>query len=79
MSLQRPPMSPSDVAFLQYTGGTTGVSKGATLTHRNVIANILQTEAWFKPMLDKQTPLKDRPGRDSPVPATGPGRKSRCH
>ncbi|MFN3417567.1 MAG: long-chain-fatty-acid--CoA ligase [Caldimonas sp.] len=58
MSLQRPPMSPSDVAFLQYTGGTTGVSKGATLTHRNVIANILQTEAWFKPMLDK---LGDKP------------------
>lgn len=58
MSLQRVPMSPSDVAFLQYTGGTTGVSKGATLTHRNVIANILQTEAWFKPMLDK---LGDRP------------------
>ncbi|MFN3298287.1 long-chain-fatty-acid--CoA ligase [Caldimonas sp.] len=58
MSLQRAPMSPSDVAFLQYTGGTTGVSKGATLTHRNVIANILQTEAWFKPMLDK---LGDKP------------------
>ncbi|WP_019562243.1 MULTISPECIES: long-chain-fatty-acid--CoA ligase [Caldimonas] len=58
MSLHRPPMTPSDVAFLQYTGGTTGVSKGATLTHRNVIANILQTEAWFKPMLDK---LGDKP------------------
>jgi long-chain acyl-CoA synthetase len=47
-----------DVAFLQYTGGTTGISKGATLLHRNVVANILQTEAWFKPMLmqvgDKQ-------------------------
>jgi long-chain acyl-CoA synthetase len=39
----------SDVAFLQYTGGTTGLSKGATLTHRNVIANILQTEAWSLP------------------------------
>ncbi len=39
------------VAFLQYTGGTTGVSKGATLTHRNIIANILQCEAWFKPSL----------------------------
>ena len=43
----------ADVAFLQYTGGTTGVSKGATLTHRNVIANILQTEVWAKPALDK--------------------------
>ncbi|MBQ5947777.1 long-chain-fatty-acid--CoA ligase [Massilia sp. ST3] len=40
-----------DVAFLQYTGGTTGVSKGATLTHRNVIANLLQTEAWAAPGL----------------------------
>jgi long-chain acyl-CoA synthetase len=47
-----------DVAFLQYTGGTTGVSKGATLLHRNVAANILQSEAWFKPMLDE---LGDRP------------------
>ncbi len=42
-----------DIAFLQYTGGTTGVSRGATLLHRNVVANILQTEAWFKPMLMK--------------------------
>jgi long-chain acyl-CoA synthetase len=40
-----------DVAFLQYTGGTTGVSKGATLTHRNVIANVLQNEAWAQPVL----------------------------
>jgi long-chain acyl-CoA synthetase len=43
-----------DVAFLQYTGGTTGVSKGATLTHRNVIANVLQNEAWSQPMLDME-------------------------
>ena len=49
----RPTLTGSDVAFLQYTGGTTGVSKGATLTHRNVVANILQCEAWFKPELDK--------------------------
>ncbi|HXA46040.1 MAG TPA: long-chain fatty acid--CoA ligase [Burkholderiaceae bacterium] len=42
-----------DVAFLQYTGGTTGVSKGATLTHRNIIANVLQSEAWLQPALDK--------------------------
>jgi long-chain acyl-CoA synthetase len=38
-----------DVAFLQYTGGTTGVSKGATLTHRNLIANVLQSAAWHEP------------------------------
>jgi long-chain acyl-CoA synthetase len=43
--------APTDVAFLQYTGGTTGVSKGATLTHRNLVANVLQLEAWVKPAL----------------------------
>jgi long-chain acyl-CoA synthetase len=53
LSLRRPDLKPDDVAFLQYTGGTTGVSKGATLLHRNVAANIAQTEAWFKPMLEK--------------------------
>nr|WP_314542067.1 long-chain-fatty-acid--CoA ligase [uncultured Massilia sp.] len=42
-----------DVAFLQYTGGTTGVSKGAVLLHKQVIANVLQNEAWFGPTLAK--------------------------
>ena len=53
LNLKRADISPNDVAFLQYTGGTTGVSKGAVLLHRNVVANIMQCEAWFKPMLDK--------------------------
>lgn len=53
MTFRRPDIEGDDVAFLQYTGGTTGVSKGATLLHRNVVANIMQCEAWFKPMLDK--------------------------
>ncbi len=42
-----------DIAFLQYTGGTTGVSKGAVLLHRNVIANVLQNEAWLKPTMEQ--------------------------
>jgi len=46
---------PDDVAVLQYTGGTTGLSKGATLLHRNIIANLLQSEAWNEPMV-KQIP-----------------------
>jgi long-chain acyl-CoA synthetase len=41
----------TDIAFLQYTGGTTGVSKGAILTHRNLIANMQQADAWFKSVL----------------------------
>ena len=43
-------ISSGDVAVLQYTGGTTGVSKGATLLHRNLVANVLQTEAWREPV-----------------------------
>ncbi|MDE2139201.1 MAG: long-chain-fatty-acid--CoA ligase [Gammaproteobacteria bacterium] len=43
----------TDVAFLQYTGGTTGVAKGAALTHRNMVANVLQASAWLGPHLTK--------------------------
>lgn len=49
LSLKPSQASLDSVAFLQYTGGTTGLSKGAILTHRNIIAAILQAEAWFKP------------------------------
>jgi len=42
---------PGDIACLQYTGGTTGVSKGATLLHRNLFANVLQADAWYQPAL----------------------------
>ncbi|HYP31407.1 MAG TPA: long-chain-fatty-acid--CoA ligase [Burkholderiaceae bacterium] len=58
LALQPVALTGDDIAFLQYTGGTTGVSKGATLLHRNVVANILQSEAWFKPMFDR---LGDKP------------------
>jgi long-chain acyl-CoA synthetase len=53
MALKKPAIGPDDVAFLQYTGGTTGVSKGATLTNRNVVANVLQNAAWLQPAFDK--------------------------
>jgi acyl-CoA synthetase (AMP-forming)/AMP-acid ligase II len=54
-TLQRQPVAANldSVAFLQYTGGTTGLSKGAVLTHRNIVAAVLQSEAWFKPALAK--------------------------
>jgi len=56
LNLKRVELGPDDIAFLQYTGGTTGVSKGATLLHRNVVANVLQSEAWFQPKLDTLPP-----------------------
>jgi long-chain acyl-CoA synthetase len=49
--LKTPELGPDDVAVLQYTGGTTGVSKGAVLLHRNIIANLLQSEAWNAPAM----------------------------
>lgn len=51
MTFNKPKLSPGDVAFLQYTGGTTGLSKGATLLHRNIVANVLQNDAWLQPAL----------------------------
>ncbi|MCF8160046.1 MAG: long-chain-fatty-acid--CoA ligase [Polaromonas sp.] len=52
-SLKKPVIKPDDVAVLQYTGGTTGVSKGAVLLQRNLVANLLQTDDWFDPALKK--------------------------
>ena len=49
--LEKPPIGPDDIAFLQYTGGTTGVAKGAMLLHRNIVANLLQSRAWVQPFL----------------------------
>jgi long-chain acyl-CoA synthetase len=53
MKLNKPQLTRDDVAFLQYTGGTTGVSKGATLLHKNILANVLQNDAWLQPALKK--------------------------
>ena len=56
----QPEIKPDDIALLQYTGGTTGVSKGAVLLHRNVIANVLQSEAWNAPVM-KSIPAGEQP------------------
>jgi long-chain acyl-CoA synthetase len=55
-----PTVSAEDIALLQYTGGTTGISKGAVLLHRNVIANLLQSEAWNDPVM-KRVPANEQP------------------
>src|SRR5690606_7892246 len=62
LELAKPELGHEDVAFLQYTGGTTGLAKGATLVHRNIIANVLQSEAWIQPALKntKRGPLPEQ-------------------
>lgn len=60
---ERPELTHDDLAFLQYTGGTTGVAKGAELTHKNIIANMLQAKAWIGDLVE--------PGKDiiiTPLP-----------
>jgi long-chain acyl-CoA synthetase len=57
LRFEKPKLTREDVAFLQYTGGTTGISKGATLLHRNILANVLQNDAWLQPALTKAPPV----------------------
>ena len=59
-SFVKPVVKSDDIAVLQYTGGTPGVSKGAVLLHRNVIANLLQSEAWNDPVM-KRVPANEQP------------------
>ena len=59
-TLTQPRIQPDDIAVLQYTGGTTGVSKGAVLLHRNIVANLLQSEAWNEPVM-KRIPAGQQP------------------
>jgi long-chain acyl-CoA synthetase len=54
MTFARPDIGPGDVAVLQYTGGTTGVAKGATLLHHTIVANLLASEAWMQPGLKRK-------------------------
>ena len=56
MALAPAALGPDDIAVLQYTGGTTGVSKGAVLLHRNLVANLLQSQAWYRPALTRIPP-----------------------
>ena len=50
-TLKEPKLNQQDIAFLQYTGGTTGVAKGAILTHGNIVANMQQAHAWISPIV----------------------------
>ena len=53
----RPEIGPEDIAFLQYTGGTTGIAKGAILLHRNLVANVMQMDAWHIPIIALPPPI----------------------
>lgn len=61
LSLQEVSLNHEDIAFLQYTGGTTGVAKGATLTHGNIVANLQQASSWLSPV--------SRPGEETIIAA----------
>jgi long-chain acyl-CoA synthetase len=53
LTFERVNITHEDLAFLQYTGGTTGLAKGAMLTHRNIIANVMQADAWLQPLFEE--------------------------
>ena len=57
LSFVRADVGPDDIAFLQYTGGTTGIAKGAILLHRNLVANLMQVEAWHVPIVALPPPV----------------------
>ena len=57
LKFTQPAVGPDDIAFLQYTGGTTGVAKGAMLLHRNLVANVLQMEAWNALLVSLPPPI----------------------
>ncbi|PIQ48999.1 MAG: long-chain-fatty-acid--CoA ligase [Cytophagales bacterium CG12_big_fil_rev_8_21_14_0_65_40_12] len=61
MKYTKPDVKSSDLAFLQYTGGTTGLSKGAQLSHGNIVAHTYQITHWFKPFLDNKQELMCTP------------------
>ena len=67
------PLNHDDIAFLQYTGGTTGVSKGAMLTHGNMVANLQQASAWLSSVI--QTGRRDRHHRPAAVSHLLPDRE----
>jgi long-chain acyl-CoA synthetase len=54
MTFTRPDLAPEDIAVLQYTGGTTGIAKGAMLSHHTIVANLLASEAWMQPGLRRK-------------------------
>ena len=59
-TFKQPDLKPDDIALLQYTGGTTGISKGAVLLHRNILANVLQAEVWNEPVM-QSVPAGEQP------------------
>lgn len=66
-SLVKPKTADADIAVLQYTGGTTGVSKGAVLLHRNIVANVMQSEAWYQPVMEA-IPVDEQPASVCALP-----------